>query len=169
MNKKQLLSLVGVAIVVMMVVAIASNEWSVKKIPNGQGKATYGLWKACVAGTKVESLNKCVDLPLDHPNFPKDSLYAARVFAILGAILMACALFCLRWNRGKNCQVMCLLLGGLSSIAAAAIWMKDFKNLNGVSYDQGYSFHLNWVAGAGAVLMAVCMFYCKRRMSAKIL
>jgi len=168
-NKKMYLSLLCVAVLALQVAAVSTNDWTV--MSQGGSKMNYGLWKTCMKTGGITSItaNVCIDLPpkasLDK-NFKKNSLYAARVLAVLGPVLVAVALLNMymkplatKWN----CAL--LLAGALASLVAMAVWAAEMMNPDkggggNPKGSPGYSFYLNL---AGGVLGLVAAWVCYKQ------
>ncbi len=151
-----------VLVLALQVSAIATTYWSVKS--QNSLNLHLGLWKFCAEGDKSD-LSGCKHLPPDNnSSFPKNSLYAARVFAILGAALVFCALMCSMFVKlSKDCQTMCLIAGGLSSLIAMSIWAAEMLKISidsslEIKFNPGYSFYLNMVGGVCALITAYVNF-----------
>jgi len=156
-SKKTYLNLLVIVALILQVVAIATNDWSVY---SGASKMNWGLWKSCAGNTH------CLHLPPEgNKMFPKNSLEAARAFAILGSLSMAISLYYMNMYPTKKLMLSHLLLaGGICSVVAAIIWSAELLKWPGstgkdVKASPGYSFYLNLSGGVLAVVAAVANHY----------
>lgn len=166
MSKEQVVIALSLIALALQASAIATDYWSVRAQDSGINNITLnlhmGLWKFCADGGNGNSdLTGCKHLPPENDRFfPKNSLYAARVFAILGVILVFCAAGCSMYMKtSKQCQLMCLIAGGISSLIAMGIWAKEMLRLQvmgatELKFNPGYSFYLNLAGGAFALVAA---------------
>lgn len=169
-NKNMYLSMLGLVAVALQVTAVSTDYWSaVSNVPNPVGLAGskmnmhWGLWKSC----NVQVVNgqagasACIHMPPNTPTYKKNSLSAARVFAILGPLLVAFALsgsYLYPMKQKTMCSL--LVMGAVSSLIATAIWGSDLQNptMSGnLSGSPGYSFYLNL---SGAVFALVAAYVC---------
>ncbi len=157
-NKQETLYGLGVIALVLQITSICTEEWSISN--TSLFKRRMGLWRLC----KSESgKTNCVHLP---PNptgkFPKNSLYASRIFSVLGVVFVAVSL-AMMWKMPKKMawHFWLLLLGGLYSILAMIIWAVEMLHVEGVKYKPGYSFHLQWIGGVIAVGASIYHGYYK--------
>lgn len=154
--------------------AIGIDKWSHKKYtpPSGVAGAKVhldmGLWKICIrsSGNSV-----CKHLPIEgDKEFPKNSLYAVRAFAILGALLVLLACACsMCMKMSPKVHMAMLLVGGICSLIANGIWLAELTKLkadtnipgmpNELKTEPAMAFYLNAVGGLIAVLVAVSMYY----------
>lgn len=167
----------GMIALAMQVGAVATDFWSVKKVKNGPAnvKLNMGLWKACAVGKDGDvSAKKCLHLPVTSDvEFPRNSLYAVRVFSILSCVILAMALSCMYTNRcGAKTMANLLILATLCALGGCLIWAIEFHkiktnmNIRGtpdtptVNFNMGPSFFISLVAGL--VMVSVSYSYMNR-------
>lgn len=177
-NKQEMLYGLCMVALALQLTAVCTDHWSVKNIKMSDADAgadiNMGLWKGCGEGwAKYQGISGdsdvCLHLPIEGmKTFPKNALQAARVFAIMGIVLVFVALVCMMYMKNyKKCQLMCLLAGGLSSLIAMAIWSSEMlkikigDNSKSVKFNPGYSFYLNLVGGLAAMGAAAYYYYGK--------
>ena len=130
------------AIVVMQIVGLLTNKWSLAPTPyNG---ASRGLWKVC---TKIS----CTDIT-NIPENASTSFYIVRTLSFLGALLTSLSLLSVFTHRNEKYHVPLLVIGGLLSIASAVVFVSD-KNIFSSKETLGYSWYLTVVGGALAVVV----------------
>jgi len=137
---------------ILGVVAISTDFWSVKDALSL--KFHMGLWKQCVGGNEADV---CVDVPVDgEKKFPKNALMFVRIFAILGVVLMACALSCLMSQDGHHAKAAnCLIAGGLSLELANIIWAAELMKLQPNLYADRLSIGWSMGLSIGSGIVAV--------------
>lgn len=189
-SKQDIIYGMGLVILALQVTGISTTRWSVNtkdmdSIKKQSGlnalDAEFGLWKACVKASG--DLNKyfplakpkgqgeidvCIHLPPDDDKFfdkfAKNSLEATRAFAILGAVFVFLGLMCMMYMKTwKRCPMAFLLLGGIFSLGANAIWFAEFRKLHlssgtEITFRPCYSFYVNMIGGLLA-LMAAAYYY----------
>ena len=173
-NKQLFMTILMVVIIALQVVAISTNDWSIASYNSASAvamklKANWGLWKECSGGVigKVSG-GSCSHLPPQGSSpFPKNSLEAARAFAVLGPCLVAIAMLGSYVYPMKQKNIcMLLLAGAISSIIAMVIWSAELLKLKSglpspapstIAGSPGYSFYLNLSAGVlGLIGAYVC-------------
>jgi hypothetical protein len=178
-NKQEMLYGLCMVAMALQLTAICTEHWSVKSasgLPSGDSAdLAMGLWKLCgEASGKVMNISgdvdACAHLPLDGvKTFPKNSLYAARAFALVGVIMVFSALMCMMYMKGyKRCQLVSLLAGGAASIIASIVWAAELLKVKfddsqqgTIKFSPGYSFYLNLAGGLVALMAAVYYYYGK--------
>lgn len=163
---KQVLCLVAL---LLQSLAVGSDYWSVKnqKLGNSQGGDVsigihFGLWRMCAdGGNSNEDINACKHIPMDgDSSFPKNSLYAVRVFGLLSVALLLIALIQSYYNSGSNkAQMLCLVGAGVCSLISMAIWAAEFNKIkvfgpDPTQFNMGVSFYINIIAGLVALVGA---------------
>lgn len=177
-NKQEMLYGLCMIVLALQVTAISTDHWSVKTINTGVKDVnidgTFGLWKGCgelwgksqgISG----DIDVCLHLPVEGmKSFPKNALYAARAFSIMGAIFIFAALVCMMYMKGyKRCQMVCLFVGGVSSLIAMAIWSAELLKVkvsdgaSPIKFNPGYSFYLNLAGGIMGLMAAAYHYYGK--------
>lgn len=181
-NKQEMLYGLCMVALAMQLTAVSTENWSVKSgdsylphLPKGDHlDIAFGLWKGCGEGWgKVSrisgNVDVCVHLPIEGvKTFPKNSLYAARAFAVIGSVLIFMAMTCMMYMKNhKRCQLVMLMAGGMASIIASIIWAAEMLKVkvddNGptIKFNPGYSFYLNMVGGLVGLLAAAYYYYGK--------
>lgn len=174
-NKQEILYGLGMIALALQIGAISTDHWSVASasklnasLPQGvHGDAAVGLWRACgevwgKSGNQSADANVCIHLPIDGlKSFPKNSLYAARTFSILGVLMIFGALMCMMYmQKYTRCQLMMLIGGGISCLIGMAIWGAELKKIKyddskpAIKMDFGYSYFLAMAAGFVALIAA---------------
>ena len=142
---------------VLQVVAISTDYWSVKDGPKtGSAKIIdhVGLWKMCgTISNSAASGSVCEHLPpKDEKYFPKNSLYAVRIFSLLGTLLMLYSMGSLAYGEKYDRKQLISLLSGvgcvlLSVVIYSAEMFKIKDNDTSVTkFKPGYSFYLSIVS-----------------------
>lgn len=159
----------AVLAMILIVSAVSTDYWSKKSLDTGvdgvKVNLHFGLWRVCADGGKDGAkIIDCKHLPPDDdPSFPKNSLYAARVFAILAAILSLCSIGCLNGTVPKKWVLMCLVAAALCALIAISVWaaelmkMKVLDPQQPTKFDPSYSFYAMIV---GAVILLVLAGQC---------
>jgi len=180
-NKQEILYGLCIVALALQLTSVSTEHWSVcnsscLKLPNisaGGADGAIGLWKACgevwgKAHGISGDVDVCLHLPIDGlKSFPKNSLYAARAFSLMGIILIFMSLVCMMYMKNyKRCQLVCLIAGGLSALIANAIWAAELLKFKvndsspSIKFNPGYSFYLNMIGGLVA-LVAAYYYYSK--------
>ena len=159
-NKSTIVYSMGLVAIVLELVAIIQPNWMKQ---SSSGVAAYetnvGLWKTCGKGGGIDM---CENIPIgQNKNFPKHSLEACRILAVLGIVLSFLGLLCVCLCRPENkgVQMSLLILGGLCSIIASIVWSSELlkiKNEQGETnnFKPDYSLYLNLVGGVLSLGMA---------------
>jgi len=143
MKQNIILALIFV-VLTLQVSAITTRHWS--NDDESEGSASLGLWDTCLAPTG--QTETCYSLPLKgDPKFPAKSLWVVRVFSLLGALLSVIALSIVALNKDKSLAISLLGLGSFLSIVASLVWWSYLNTMEGQTFNLGYSFWLNTVAG----------------------
>lgn len=164
-NSKGVMALGGILSLALQVVAISTNNWNSNMSGPGtpvSAKPHMGLWKMC-----TPSLDTCVHLPPhDDKLFPKNSLYAVRVFALLSVLFLLASLMSAYTYPGKKrycCNLM--IMSSICGVIACAVWGTELRSLfvtgtsNKLKGELGYSWYLMLV---GSVAPLVLSLYCRK-------
>jgi len=146
---KSNVAILAVVVLILQIVAVVMNSWSVKSMGNGK-KAEWGLWKVCNKNMNKPGEDSCANLPPHDASFPKNSLYLVRVLAILGPILVAIGLYFMYYKTKKD---ILFAIGGLSSLIASVVWYNELRNMGNIDGNMGVAFVLNSVAGILALVL----------------
>ncbi len=175
-NKQEMLYGICMVALALQLTAVCTEHWGVKSVTPQSGSGftsgdvSLGLWKSCAdQWNKQEYDADCMHLPLEGvKSFPKNSLYAARAFAIMGVILIFMGLMCMMYGKNyKRCQLVCLLTGGISSIIANVVWIAEMGKVKlddsqpAFKFNPGYSFYLNLAGGLAGLAAAGYYYYGK--------
>lgn len=148
----------------LQITAVSTDEWSIKKL-GGNNSISIGLWKECnkLAGGHTT----CNYLPiLSDITFPRSSLYAVRIFAILAVLFNLTALQCSCDTPNDKVRLTRLLFAsGLCGMIAMVVWAKDLAKIDGVKYTLGYSFHLNWVGALVPLVSSLALGLSKAKLN----
>jgi hypothetical protein len=169
MSKEQMMMSAIALSIILQVVAVSTNSWTVKKVlssGNNYVNADMGLWKVCLDGNLANnavpgvgqlSSDVCTHLPIDgDKTFPKNSLYAVRALSIIAILALMMSLYCMMYMKGKKCILGFLMLGAVSSLVSSSIWVKDFRGKKGEKASLGYSYYLNLLGGLIALISGCC-------------
>lgn len=180
MYEKQMVYVLAVIALMLQLTSVSTDYWSDKraKSRNIHIDAHLGLWKSCVtlrgqdnSNNRIE-LDLCEHIPPEQPTvfneFPKNTLYAARAFSLIGLLLIFGSLLCMMSRnenrKGKHshyCEMLMLVVGGLCTLLAAGIWASEMFRIkvtapsdnsqHTVKLSPGYSFYVNILGGLSAV------------------
>jgi len=157
MQSKQILMGVTALALIMSVVGMATDKWGTEGSSGGL-KANMGLWKQCVSGNLGSS---CIDLPPQNDShFPRNSLYAVRVWVILGVVLLAASMWCMTMAGSEyaNCGAWCLVLGGVSLLLGVILFSAELLKFKmGSSGTTQTTLKMGWSMGVvlGAGILAL--------------
>lgn len=137
-------------VVALQLFTIISPHWSTQTMSN---KINMGLWSVCSPKCKSITTIKA---------FSKTDIYAVRIFAILGFLLVAIAIVCCMMNEhtDNKCHIILLGVGGLCSLAAGLIWNMKLTNISTggglqTNYKLGYAFYINIVVALIALSLSI--------------
>lgn len=166
-SKRMFLLVVALATMALQITAVSTEYWAVKDVYDGKSvsaKVNWGLWKMC-GDASVQGLNvdKCYDLPPkgDPKEFRKNSLEAARAFAVLGPVLVFLSIFFTHVHSlGGHWQGVLLLMGGLCSLIATVVFAAELRKpfggaMGGKTAKYGYSYFLSMAGGVMGVLASI--------------
>jgi hypothetical protein len=178
---KEFLYVVAMISVALQTTAISTEYWgtlSASKagitVPSQMhGEASMGLWKVCgeiwgnPSGVGKVDADVCLHLPPEGAkNFPKNSLYAARVFSLLGLSFVVLAILSMLTMPAKPLHhAVLFFLGGVCSLIANIVWAAELLHIkvsdsqDKLKFSPGFSFYLNlggsFTCLAGGILSLV--------------
>lgn len=148
-NQKMYIALMGAGALILQVVALSTNYWSIQSGSSLSGisrnfKQNVGLWKTCTQNNNKDNCYKIKDA--------SHAIEAARAFAIMGAAFVLLGLLSMSkiYPMKKKHQAGLLALGGICSIIAMGVWVGE--ELQGGK--PGYSLYLNSIGALLALLAA---------------
>lgn len=135
-DEKMYVTILTVIAIVALVIAIATNEWSVLTLSSV--KRTQGLWKYCTSvGDKCSKLPPPNDL-----NYPAGALKAVRICMLLSCLILVISIADMHLDpKDHHLQIMLLAIGAIFGMIGLIIYMAKLNKIGGTDASPGFSFY----------------------------